>query len=240
MRTRLALFDIDHTLVDVLTYHEAAYPATMSAIFGVSKDLRDIEFSGKTTPRIFRELATAAGFSSREVDARLSEALDLFDQIVLAGLDSDLRSHVLPGIPQLLECLRGRGIVLGVVTGNPPEIGKEVLQRSGLRPCFVACAFGTEASERWQLVQLAVERTSRATASSIHPRDVVVVGDSAHDIAAGKRYGATTLALGTGLTPRSELAAADPDFLFPNASDHEAVCRVIAGDLMSPNGTRPR
>lgn len=241
MRTRVALFDIDHTLVDVLAYHEPAYSATMSTVFGVAADLHDIDFSGKTTPRILGELAFACGRPSSEIASRLPEALELFGRLVLTGLDDDLRGRVLPGIPELLDCLRRRGIVLGVVTGNPPLIGSAVLNRSGLERWFTACAFGTEASGRWELVQLAVERAARAARMTVRPRDVVVVGDSPHDIAAGKAYGARTVAFGTGLTPASELAAAGPDFLFPNASDHEAVCRAIGGGVpLGWNGPGPR
>lgn len=227
MSARLVLFDVDHTLVDVLAFHEPVYAEVLSAIFGVPATLRDITFSGKTTPNIIRELALGAGVPHATVEKQLPAALDRFNAAVVARLPADLRSCVLPGISELLTCLSIHGSVLGVVTGNPPAIGQAVLGRAGLLKHFATSTFGTEARERHELIAIAVRKCASELGMTLHPRDVVVVGDSPHDVLAGRLFGARTLALATGLSSEQELRAARPDFLFADARAHEAICRAI-------------
>lgn len=227
MERNLVLFDIDHTLVDLLQFHEPAYRLVLSEVYGVQGDLRTIQFSGKTTPNIFRELGGRAGLEPLVIETNLPRALTRFSEIVLKCLDVDLRPHILPGVVELLQCLSKQQCVLGIVTGNPREIGMAVLQRTGLEEYFAACAFGTEAKDRVDLVALAIRRARKRCDYDFIPTEVTVVGDSPHDVVSGKRIGARTVALATGLSPRAELLATGPDFVFDNCADYQLICRAI-------------
>ena len=196
--------------------------------FGIDVQLRDIGFSGKTTPNILRELAAHHGVVADGIEAALPRMIERFNAGVLARLDPDLRAAVLPGVVELLRCLNAHGQVMGVVTGNPPEIGRTVLERAGLLHYFAVCTYGTEARERSELVALAVRKARDQLYITFKPREVVVVGDSPHDVTAGKSYGARTIAIGTGLSEWHELEAARPDELFPDCRDVPMVCASIA------------
>ena len=224
----LILFDVDHTLLDVSALHEPAYEAAVLTAHGIPVRLRDIVFVGKTTPNIFRDLCAHAGLERAVVEASLPGLLEQFIRAVIDALPSDLRPNVLPGIPALLECLEQRGHPLGVVSGNPPEIGHEVLGRAGLSRRFSVFAFGPEAAERWQLVQLAIERASSAAGRAIPAERVVVVGDTPFDAQAGRRAGARTVLVGTSIYPRSELEAAQPDLLVPSFAHAQSACRALS------------
>jgi phosphoglycolate phosphatase-like HAD superfamily hydrolase len=228
MKPQIVLFDIDHTLVDVLRFHEPVYGEVLRRAFRITASLRDIAFSGKTTPNILRELALLHGVDEEKFDEALPMLIADFDRGVLARLDPDLRLSVLPGVVSLLGCLNARGNVLGVVTGNPPEIGRAVLEHAQLLRYFSVFAFGTEARERSELVALACARASAESGRQFAPRDVVVVGDSAHDVVAGKRYGAWTVAIATGLAERRELEEAKPDLLFDDCQQYDRVCAAIS------------
>ena len=230
MTRHLVLFDVDHTLVDVLRFHEPVYGEVLRESFGIDGRLREVEFSGKTTPNILRELAAHHGVVADAIEAALPRMIVRFNSGVLARLDPDLRATVLPGVVELLRCLNARGQVMGVVTGNPPEIGRTVLERAHLLQYFSVSSFGTEARGRSELVALAVRRASDQLRITFKPREVVVVGDSPHDVAAGKSFGARTIAIGTGLSGWDELDAARPDGLFRDCRDFATVCASIAAN----------
>ena len=68
---------------------------------------------------------------------------------------------------------------------------------------------------------------ARSTASSSPPRAIDVIGDTAHDIACGKAFGARTIAVATGSWTREQLAAHEPDFLFEDLSDVDEVIATL-------------
>ena len=224
----LILFDIDHTLVDVQALHNPAYEASILEAHGVAVRMQDITYTGKTTPNILRDLCTHVGVGAEATESCLPDLLTAFTGRVLAGMAEDLRPNVLPGVNELLACLRERGYLLGVVTGNPPEIGREVLRRAGLVANFSLFAFGTEARERWELVALAIEKAGALAGEAIPPERVVVVGDTPFDVEAGKIVGTRTVLVGTGVYSRSELEAAAPDLLVRDFSDYEAACQALS------------
>jgi phosphoglycolate phosphatase len=229
VKPQLILFDIDHTLVDVLAFHEPAYTKALREIYEVEVSLRDIEFSGKTTPNIIRELARFRGVADERIEESLGRALDKLAHAIVANLGSDLRENILPGVVDVLRSLRADGITLGIVTGNPRPIGEEVLRRAGLLRYFAVRVFGDEAVERWQLVALAIERAQRLLGWRLEIERVVVIGDSPHDVHAGRAAGAATVALGTGLHHNDDLEASDPDVLLPDLADLRAALDAIIG-----------
>ena len=229
---RLVLFDIDHTLVDVQALHNPAYEASILEAHGVAVRMQDITYAGKTTPNILRDLCAHVGVGEEATESCLPDLLGAFIGRVVAGMAADLRPNVLPGVNELLACLRERGHLLGVVTGNPPEIGREVLRRAGLIGHFELFAFGTEARERWELVALAIEKARELVGEAIPPERVVVIGDTPFDVEAGKVVGTRTVLVGTGVYSRAELEGAAADLLLPNFADHAAACEqltVLAG-----------
>jgi phosphoglycolate phosphatase-like HAD superfamily hydrolase len=60
------------------------------------------------------------------------------------------------------------------------------------------------------------------------PDQIYVIGDTPRDIECGKAFGAVTVAVSTGRYSREELASHNPDFLFDDLSDADAVLAAIA------------
>jgi phosphoglycolate phosphatase-like HAD superfamily hydrolase len=226
----VAVFDIDHTLVDVLRFHEAAFRRTLAVAYGVRVELRAIDFSGETTVNLLRRLAAFSGLSDHASEAGLGQALAVYCRVLVEELDPDLRGHLLPGVRELLTLLDRRGVLLGVASGNPRAVGLEVLRRADLLHHFSVTAFGDEAVDRAGVVAIALTRAATVLGSHLRPASAVVIGDSVRDVEAGRAAGARTMALATGLSSWAELSAARPDHLLADLADVEQAARLILRD----------
>ena len=63
------------------------------------------------------------------------------------------------------------------------------------------------------------------------PTDVVVIGDTPHDIDCARAFGAVAIAVSTGQYTRAALLAESPDHLFDDLGDVEQVLAVVLGRM---------
>jgi phosphoglycolate phosphatase-like HAD superfamily hydrolase len=117
-----------------------------------------------------------------------------------------------PGVEPVLERLRRRGILLGLVTGNLTRIGWRKLQRAGLRRYFSFGAFGEMAKTRAGLARLAI-RHARHQGWIVRGASVSLIGDAPQDIEAARANRIRAISVQTGITPVEDLQALQPDFL---------------------------
>jgi phosphoglycolate phosphatase len=116
------------------------------------------------------------------------------------------RAEMQPAVPlaPLLDGLLGRGVALGVATNDAEAPARAHLTASGIldRFAFVAgydSGFGAKPAPG-QLLAF-------AEALALEPAEVAMVGDSAHDLMAGRAAGMVTVAV---LTGAAEAAALSP------------------------------
>jgi phosphoglycolate phosphatase-like HAD superfamily hydrolase len=109
---------------------------------------------------------------------------------------------------------------MGLVTGNLSTIGWKKVEQAGLREYFSVGAFAEDGRTRAQLARLAASRAKRHGFISKRAR-VSLIGDHLNDIQAAKANGFQSVAVGTGLTSVTELAAAEPDILIANLCELE-------------------
>jgi len=115
-------------------------------------------------------------------------------------------SVVLDGVIETLRFLAARADVkLGVATGNIRAGAEAKLAAAGLDRWFLLGGYGCDSAVRAELVAAAIARAGDAT-------DVIVVGDTIHDIAAARACGATVCAVATGTDSAEQLAHADVVF----------------------------
>lgn len=226
MPTRtLVLFDIDGTLLSAgRASREALAEAFVRSGFdGMTFDGYD--FSGKTDPQIVRELLAAAGRESGLVE----------DIIVhyLAALEARIGPEaVVPkrGAAAVLRRLSERGdVTLALLTGNHERGARAKLAPIGFNAFFPFGAFGNDDPDRYRLPPIALARARSHTGRDFRGKEIVVVGDSVHDVACGRSLGVKAVAVASGVTPLDRLAAEEPDHLFSDFSDTCAVVEAIAG-----------
>jgi len=215
---RLILFDVDQTLVDALEIHKIAYRKAFKKVFGVSADITEVKFAGKTVPNLIMELAELKGIPAKTAKSKLDEAIGELENSFIESME-DEEIKLMPGVKNLLENLRGKGRVLGIITGNPERMTQSILERAGIRSYFDIFVYGPEGASRAELVKIALEKARLKLGEKISGKDVAIVGDSIHDIESGKPYGAKTIAVITGFYSREEILKHSPDHIFRDLAD---------------------
>ena len=213
---RLLLFDIDGTLVNTGGAGVESLKATVRNRFRAGDDLRDIEIAGKTDRAIIRDILRKYGVDPTE------EKITSFAREYVDGLPlclSQTRGRVLPGVQQLLKRLKPQPhIVLALLTGNLQEGARLKLQHYGLWDFFEFGAFADDHHDRNELGAFARKRAQLKHGHDFDAADIDVIGDTNHDIACGKAFGARTIAVATGSWSRERLQSCTPDFLFDDLS----------------------
>jgi phosphoglycolate phosphatase-like HAD superfamily hydrolase len=222
---RLILFDIDGTLLLTGGAGRMAFEEVFLAQHGMSGAWRDIHPDGRTDPFLIEELfqrnlgRTPSDAENRALVAAYTEAME-------RALRTAPNFRLMPGVAELLPLL-ARHDLLGLATGNFEATAYQKLTRAGLRNYFSFGGFGSDHADRLELTRLAMERGFAKLGRSLPPREILLVGDTVHDVACGQRLGMTTVAVATGSTPRAELAACEPDFLLEDLQPRKEVLEIF-------------
>jgi phosphoglycolate phosphatase-like HAD superfamily hydrolase len=200
----LYLFDIDGTLIHAHGCGRNAFDAVFAEHHGVPDASAGIRYGGKTDPGIVDEIFRAKLGRGPSLD-ETAAFLDAYVPRLRALLEVQ-GVEVLAGVVDTLAYLAARAnVVLGVATGNIRAGADAKLAAARLERHFVLGGYGCDSHLRAELVARAIER-GRARGDV---DEVVVVGDTIHDIAAARACGATVCAVATGSDPADALGDAD-------------------------------
>jgi phosphoglycolate phosphatase len=222
---KLLLFDIDGTLLTTDGAGRTALRAAASDIFGFEEDFAGITISGHTDAGIVRDILTKHSIPVTE------RTINQFLGGYLARLRDNLARNpgvVLPGIISLLDHAQGLSCGCGLLTGNLKRGAMLKLTVHRLQDRFTFGAFADDHHDRNALGPIAKIRAERRFNTNFDPADIYVIGDTPRDIGCGKAFGAKTVAVATGHYSKEELLAHEPDFLFPDFSNTEAVLSALS------------
>lgn len=226
---KLLLFDIDGTLLLTHGLGRSSLQQAVRDVLGEEVHPDRISFSGKTDPRILRELLAAHDIEVGPGDAAFAQILETYIEIVRSRITPE-RVEVLPGVPALVEHLHADPAVhLAVVTGNLEATAQMKLEAAGLDRFFPFGAYGSDSEDRNDLPPLAVERARSHTGLDFDGGDVVVVGDTEHDIVCSRGIGARSVGVCTGFYTRAALLAHAPDVLLEDLTDLELFSAHVLG-----------
>ena len=221
---RLILWDIDGTLVNTGAAGQHALVRATVERFG-NDDLNGVEIAGRTDRAIARQIL------DKYRQPATTENIDAFLDRYVALLPEELprrNGRVLPGVRQLLEDLaRQPDKTLGLLTGNLQRGARLKLEHYDLWRFFPFGAFADDHHDRNALGPCAVMRAVAHVGCEFPPERVDVVGDTGHDVACGKAFGARTIAVATGSWSRERLAECEPDFLFDDLANVDEVKRTL-------------
>lgn len=231
---RLILWDIDATILSTDGLSGQAMRAAMRTVFGATPDHPRPFYSGKTDRQIIRE-------SYPHLDAAaVQRSLPTFREAYVATFEAMrselvLRTHAKPGILELIPSLHGV-LLQAPLTGNIAAIAQRKLDLLHLLPYLNmnAGAYGDDHDERVALLPIAARRAAHVLGRPFRGCDIIVVGDTPHDIRCGKAGGARTVAVATGPYSVEELRAHNPDLVFADLSDVVAVRAAILAEDAEP------
>ena len=223
---KLVLFDIDGTLIRTGGAGMRAFERTVAVAFEVPNGISHLTFAGRTDTSLVREFFGGHGI------AATPEHFHRFFEHYVFLLDYLLPQHigaVCPGVPEFLDGLRALSPapLVGLQTGNI-RLGAEIkLRHYGLWHRFEIGGFGDDHEDRRELTRIARDRAGRHFQGGLAPEEVLVVGDTPHDIDCARALGARVLAVTTGGASAEELAAHDPTWLVPDLTAISAA--AVAG-----------
>src|SRR5947209_19082350 len=222
---RLILWDIDSTLVNTGAAGQHALVRATIEWFGGEGDLTGVEIAGRTDRAIAHQILQKYGKPVR--DENVNSFLDRYVALLPEELPRR-NGRVLPGVRELLEYLsRQPSTTLGLLTGNLERGAKLKLDYYNLWHFFPFGAFADDHHDRNALGPCAVNRAVAHAGCDFLPEQVDVVGDTGHDIACGKAFGARTIAVATGSWSREGLAECEPDFVFDDLAKVNEVKRKL-------------
>lgn len=221
---RLLLWDIDGTLISTgAAGHRAIGRATAERFEG--GDLNDVEIAGRTDAGIAHQILAKYGAPASDDGVR--SLLDVYVQFLADELPRG-KGHILPGVlPLLRHAATAADLTLGLLTGNLERGAKLKLEYYGLWHFFAFGAFSDDHHDRNELGSFALSRALEATGMNFAGSQVDVIGDTGHDVACGKAFGARTIAVATGSWSREQLAEHRPDFLFDDLSNVDKVMQTL-------------
>ncbi|WP_254275309.1 phosphoglycolate phosphatase [Halomonas sp. 3H] len=147
-------------------------------------------------------LATAAEVDKPLLERAHATFLDHY------GRDPGAHTRLYPGVRDCLEGLRRRGLPLALVTNKPHAFIAPILEGFGLEAHFALCLGGDSLPEK---KPHPAPLRHVAQHFGVAPEACLMVGDSRHDIAAGKAAGFRTLAVPYGYNHGEPVRESGPD-----------------------------
>lgn len=227
---RMVLFDIDGTLVHTQGAGRRAMIQAFTDLFGIDNAFSGYHFSGRTDPAILRD-AFVRHFNRPATDEDFDKLRGHYVGLLREEVERTSEQFtVMPGIVEVLERLKGAGVPTGLATGNLDLGARLKLEPVGLYHYFAFGGYGSDALHRGELTALGIERGRRHANADIPAGRAFVVGDSPLDVRAAHYAGAISVAVLTGWNSREEMAAEDPEHLFDDLRDVDAVMQVFLGE----------
>jgi len=212
---RLVLFDIDGTLIRTGGAGVKAFAKTFASEFNAADGFERLKFAGRTDFSLVREF-----FTFHQIAPTPGNFKRFFERYVfwLDHILRDSKTEVCPGVWELVRELQAlpQAPLLGLLTGNI-RLGAEIkLRHFSLWDVFQTGGFADDHEERDRIAAVARQRGSRVLGENLRGDQVVVIGDTPHDIRCARAIGAKALAVATGGAKLGELELHHPDWAMPD------------------------
>jgi phosphoglycolate phosphatase len=220
---RLLMWDIDLTLLHTGGVTRAAYGAAFRSLTGFEPEVYP-NFAGRTDLDAATEVFARHGITEPDLDGFFAlyaaELLDRAHLIPQLGV-------LLPGAREALTALAARpDVVQTTVTGNIPPVARAKLVAFGLDATLdlTVGGFGDQDIVRANLVATSRKRAEEKYGTFA---EVIVVGDTVHDVAAALACDVTAVAVASGKTTAEQLWAAGAHAVLDSLADTPGVVAVL-------------
>ena len=226
------LFDIDGTLVRLDGVGRYALIAAVGSLTscapeGVAAFINGMDFRGRTDAMLLAEIAGHFSLVVSDIRRRLYARY----LVALSAQVACVPVLPLPGVVDLLALLRQRSVGVGLLTGNVRAAARVKLRPAGLE--YLVQELGGFANHGLARVDIAQYVIGQLAQKNVSAADVVIIGDTQHDITAAHAVGAKAVAVATGWTSKEDLLAVHPDALVEDLRD---VAPIVALLQEAPQG----
>jgi phosphoglycolate phosphatase len=199
---RLAIFDLDGTLVDSVDDLAASVNHALAAVGLPARSREEVRSFVGEGARVLLERSVAPHLD------RLEPALAAWQAHYAEHCLDATRPY--PGIEALLA---GAGCALAVLTNKPGPMARRILEGLGLLPRFAAVVGGGEVARKPDPAGVVRLRALVGAA----PEETLFVGDSAVDVATARAAGVPLVAVSWGLSSRAALERAGAERIVERA-----------------------
>lgn len=225
---KLLLFDIDGTLLISNGAGRRAMNKSLSKMMGIDTiTLKGIDFGGRTDQQIIYDILLANGMSPEEATADLPRALNAYIDAFTEAFQHDFFTD-LEGAVELVKALaKYDHLQLALLTGNVEKTAYLKVEAIGLEGYFPFGAFGDDYADRGKLPQLAVDRAKAHNGHHYKEKDIVIIGDTKHDILCGRSLNVMSIAVATGHYKSGDLSQYNPDVLMDDLSNMDKFIELV-------------
>ena len=211
LAVRAALIDLDGTLVDSLPDIACAVNAMRSDL---GRPILSVEriamYVGKGVDvMVHRALTeTMDDTASAEAFARGKRSFNQHYAQVNGN-----ESRVFAGVPEALNDLRGKGVLLACVTNKPQAFTLQLLERMELRSAFNAIVSGDDTEEKKPHAEPMLRACELL---GVLPSDAAVIGDSENDVLSARAAGCRAIVVETGYNEGRPVSELNADAIVPS------------------------
>jgi phosphoglycolate phosphatase len=201
---RVAIFDLDGTLVDTAPdIIDALNRALVDSGLQTVDDVAGRSFIGAGARELVK-LGVVSSVGDEPEDGLVETTFGRF--MAYYGESSTNKSVLYPGVREALEKFMEDGLPMGVCTNKPHEISLAVLEALDLQRYFRSVIGGDALPERKPHARHILETAARTLPGY---ERVIMIGDSATDVAAARNAEVPVVAVTYGYTqvPADELGA---------------------------------
>ena len=219
----LILFDVDGTLLRSRGVGLKSMKEAIEQLHEVSVDPRVLNTGGRLDNHLFRELLELGGLASDS--ATIGELSRAYVQRMKHHFSQDSWSNPLPGGRELVQAVHEDETLCGaLLTGNIEETCWLKLEDAGYdRQWFEFGVYGNEGEHRRDLPVIAMQRYQTMHHRSIRPEDVVVIGDTPHDVDCARHSGCRSVGVATGMSSTEELLQSQASLVVDELTDLESL-----------------
>jgi len=217
----LTTFDIDNTLIRSSSGHVQALIAAIKEIYDLETSIDVINHNGMTDQEIISTILAAHHVDPKVIGAGLMRCMGCM-QLQYAHIVKADRIRMLDGVGALLRKLDRNGFLLGLVTGNLEKIARAKLEKIGISHFFKFGGFGSDNSDRSELVRIAIKRAEERFDYDAG-RKTFHFGDAPQDMQAARNAGVIPIGVATGIFSADELDLAGAYRVFPDLKDTDAI-----------------
>ena len=217
-KRKAILFDIDGTLIDTGGAGAGSWRLAFDELYGIPADIGEFTDTGMTDPEVGHKTFDAVLKRTPE-EGEFEQLLERRQHFLHQTVAESKGYRVLPGVEKLLPRLLADGYLLGIVTGNTEPAAHIKLHRAQLNRFFSFGGYGSDSTDRGELTKIAHERASLTYGATVAADEIIVVGDTPHDVEGAHAAGLECIGVGSHKFDVDALREAGADYPVASLTD---------------------